>query len=142
METLKYTVIKNKDQYFDYCKKLESLIDNNADQDEIDLLTVLIESFDSKNNTLNDADPVILLHSFMEDHELKAKHLSEILGLSKGYISDILNYKKGFSKDVIRKLSEYFKVNQEAFNRQYLLIAPLSDKIKKQNKIFSGIESK
>jgi HTH-type transcriptional regulator/antitoxin HigA len=48
--------------------------------------------------------------------------LSDILGLTKGTISKILNYNKGLSKDTIRKLSDYFKVSQETFNRPYILI--------------------
>lgn len=58
----------------------------------------------------------------MEEHDLKAKDMVEILDLSKGTISKILNYHKGLSKDTIRKLSDYFKVSQEAFNRPYRLV--------------------
>jgi len=42
--------------------------------------------------------------------------------LSKGTISKILNYYKGLSKETIRKLSDYFKIAQEAFNRPYRLV--------------------
>ena len=58
----------------------------------------------------------------MEENKLKPKDLIEILDLSKGTISKILNYHKGLSKDTIRKLSHYFKVSQEAFNRPYKLV--------------------
>ena len=58
----------------------------------------------------------------MENHDLQAKDLVAIMDLSKGTISKILNYHKGLSKDTIRKLSDYFKVSQEAFNRPYELI--------------------
>jgi HTH-type transcriptional regulator/antitoxin HigA len=58
----------------------------------------------------------------MNSHNIKAKDLVMLLGISKSYISEILNYKKGFSKSVIRLLSTYFKVSQEAFNRPYDLI--------------------
>ena len=125
METLKYKIIKSKLQYNQYCKQLETLLDsgskNNATKEEIDLLTLLIEKYDAEHNTFAEVDPIRLLHSFMSDHNLKAKDLVEILDISKGYVSDILNYKKGLSKDVIRKLAERFKVNQEAFNRPYKL---------------------
>ena len=131
METtvLKYTVIKNKSQYEEYCNQLEGLLSggiNNAIQDEIDLLTLLIEKFDEENNTFKESDPITLLHSFMKDHHFKPQHLVDILGISKGYVSDILNYKKGLSKEVIRKLAGYFKVRQEAFNRHYKL-TPAAD---------------
>ena len=126
MEVLKYKVISNKAQYIDYCKKLESLIfDQVKNQnfiDEIELLTLLIEKWDSEHNTFNELDPVQLLTSFMNSHNIKAKDLVTLLGISKSYVSEILNYKKGFSKSIIRSLSTYFKVSQEAFNRPYDLI--------------------
>jgi HTH-type transcriptional regulator / antitoxin HigA len=123
METLKYKVIKSKDQYETYCCTLEHLIelDNQSDQDEIELLTFLIEKWDEEYNTLRDLNPIELLNALMSEHQLKAKDLVDICGLSKSTISKILNYQKGLSKDSIRNLSNYFKVSQEAFNRPYLL---------------------
>lgn len=121
METLKYTIIKNKEQYEEYCNLLEELIIHNKSNDEIDLLTLLIEKWDTDHSLMNDADPIVLMKSLMNEHGLIAKDLTEILELSKGTISKILNYQKGLSKDTIRKLSEYFKVSQEAFNRPYKL---------------------
>lgn len=124
METLKYLVIKDQEQYDKYCQTLENLITENETkfQDEIDLLTLLIEKWDNEHNTFADSDPIELLKSIMDDHNIKAKDLVGILGLSKGTISKILNYQKGLSKDTIRKLSEHFKLSQEAFNRPYKLI--------------------
>lgn len=121
METLKFTIIKNKEQYNKYCDILEDLISQDKNQDEIDLLSLLIEKWDDEHNTFNDSDPIELLKTLMIEHKLKAKDLIDILDLSKGTISKILNYHKGLSKDTIRKLSDYFKVSQEAFNRPYRL---------------------
>ena len=117
METLKFTIIKNKEQYNKYCNILEDLVtqDRKEVQDEIDLLTLLIEKWDNEHNTFNDSDPIELLKSLMEEHNLKAKDLADILDLSKGTISKILNYQKGLSKETIRKLSDYFKLSQETF---------------------------
>ncbi|PWE00184.1 helix-turn-helix domain-containing protein [Marinilabilia rubra] len=124
METLKYTVIKDVEQYKKYCDILEELIlnENNATRDELELLTLLIEKWDNEHNTFKDSDPIELLKTLMNEHDLKAKDLTGILDLSKGTISKILNYHKGLSKDTIRKLSDYFKLSQEAFNRPYKLI--------------------
>lgn len=128
MPVLKYKVIRSKQQYAKYCKMLEILLDSGSKSkviaDEIDLLTLLIEKWDEEHGTLQDVDPIRLLHSLMTDDKLKAKDLAELLGMSKGYISDILHYKKGLSKEVIRKLSERFKVSQAAFNRPYKLKSP------------------
>jgi len=124
METLKFTIIKNKEQYEKYCDTLENLILNEAksSQDEIELLTLLIEKWDNEHNSFTDLNPIELLKSLMDENNLKAKDLIDILDLSKGTISKILNYHKGLSKDTIRKLSGYFNVSQEAFNRPYKLI--------------------
>ncbi len=124
MGLLKYTIIKNKKQYDKYCNILEELIiQNNEDVlDEIDLLNLLIEKWDAEHNSLDDLNPVELIKALMEENKLKNKDLIEILDLSKGTVSKILNYHKGLSKDTIRKLSHYFKVSQEAFNRPYRLI--------------------
>ena len=124
METLKFTIIKSKEQYDKYCDFLENLIalDDRKVQDEIDLLTLLIEKWDIEHNTFSESDPIEILKSLLIEHNLKAKDLVKILNLSKGTISKILNYHKGLSKDTIRKLSDYFKVTQETFNRPYRLI--------------------
>jgi len=121
METLKYTLIKSVEQYRIYCKSLEHLIElDNADvQDEIELITLLIEKWDDEHNSFKELDSVQVLKYLMKEHQLKAKDLVEILGITKGTVSKILSYQKGFSKEVIRALSKYFKVSQETFNRPY-----------------------
>ena len=124
MKSLKYTIIKSRKQYDKYCDILEELVcnENKDAKDEIELLTLLIEKWDAENNSLKDSDPIKLLKSLMEESNLRAKDLVEILGLSKGTVSKILNYNKGLSKETIRKLADYFKVSQETFNRPYRLV--------------------
>lgn len=123
VKTMKYTVIKSREQYNRYCRMLEELATGKkeGDEDEIELLTLLIEKWDEMHNTFSDSDPVSLLKGLMDEHNLKSKDLADILNLSKGTVSKILNYRKGLSKSTIRKLSDYFGLSQEAFNRPYKL---------------------
>jgi HTH-type transcriptional regulator/antitoxin HigA len=134
MATLKYKVIKNKIQYKKYSNTLEDLVfsgsKNKNTKDEITLLTLLVEKWEAEHNTFEEVDPVNLLHSLMDDHNMKAKDLVELLEVSKGYVSDILNYKKGLSKDVIRKLAAHFKLSQETFNRPYKLVVPGNSRLR------------
>ena len=84
-KSLKYTVIKSRAQYDEYCRILEDLISKNDNdlEDEIELLTVLIENWDKNNSALSDIeDPVQILKVLMNEHNLKAKDLTEILDLS------------------------------------------------------------
>ncbi len=128
MNVLKYIVIKSEDQYQDYCNILEGLLSieapNNNIQNEIDLLTLLIESYEDSNNSLTELEPIPLLKELMTEHQLTATELAGILGVSKGLVSDILHLRKNLSKEVIRKLSEHFHLRQEAFNRLYALQTP------------------
>jgi HTH-type transcriptional regulator/antitoxin HigA len=134
MDSLKYKVIKSQEQYNEYCKILEELVFSSQEygefDDEIELLTFLIEKWDEQQNSFEEVDPVELLRSLMKEHHLRAKELVGILGVSKGLVSDILNYKKGLSKEIIRSLASYFKVSQEAFNRPYKLKSALNSHLR------------
>jgi HTH-type transcriptional regulator/antitoxin HigA len=136
---LKYKIIKSEAQYQQYCNLLEELIlkDENK-EDEIELLTFLIEKWDNENVSFGDADPIEIIKFLMKENNLRSKDLVEILGLSKGTISKILNYQKGLSKNTILKLSEYFKVSQETFNRPYQLTQGVKSNIKKKRIVKSG----
>lgn len=145
MATLKYKVIKSNAQYKEYANMLEGLVfaDLKAkdSQDEIDLLTLLIEKWDAEHAMLKAVDPIKLLHSMMDDHKMKSKDIVQLLKVSKGYVSDILHYKKGLSKESIRVLSAHFKVNQEAFNRPYKLVSNATQ-VKKSKFVSKAVKRK
>jgi HTH-type transcriptional regulator/antitoxin HigA len=125
MQALPYTVIKTALQYQQYCARLEELAtaaDAATRQDELDLLTLLIETWDRTHATLPEADPIELLRSLMASQGLAAKDLAALLEVGKSTVSDILNRRRGLSKEVIRRLASHFQVAQEAFNRPYELV--------------------
>lgn len=124
MSTLTYTVIKTEEQYYEYCDLLEEIAFSDVAEereDEMELLTLLIKTWDKEHVPIPEMDPVELLKSFMEDHDLKQADLVEIAGVGKSTISEILNYKKRMSKAVIRNIAEHFKIQQEALNKSYRL---------------------
>ena len=134
MKSLKYKIIKTRKQYNDYCKIVEELVQGNSNNkdinDEVELLTLLIEKWDEEHNSFAKADPISILKFLMDEHKLKSKDLVDILGVSKGLVSDILNYKKGLSKESIRKIATHFKISQEAFNKPYQLDLPVNPRLK------------
>ncbi len=132
MESLKYKIVKNAGQYEEYCNLLETLVDqpeSEEHEEEIELLTLLIEKWDEEHSTLKENDPVELLKFLMAENQLKPKDLSELLGVGKSVVSEILSYKKGFSKEIIRKLADRFKLKQDAFNRPYALKIVIKRKV-------------
>ncbi len=132
MNTLKYTIIKSREQYNLYCNKLEELDfeEDGQYEDEIELLAFLIEKYDNENTSFRQLDPVETIKSLMKDHNLKSKDMAAILNLSTGTISKILSYQKGLSKETIRKLANHFKMQQEAFNRAYKLVSKVNREYK------------
>ncbi len=121
---MKYKVIKTEEQYEEYCGILEELVysEKNADkQEEIELLTLLIEDWDERNRLSPKLDPVEILQSLMDEHQLNQSELADIAEVGKSYISEIINHKKRMSKKVIRNVSGHFKIRQEALNRPYEL---------------------
>ncbi len=134
METLKYKIITSEKQYDGYCKTLENLVfektKNKAIKEEIALLTLLVEKWDSEHNIFDDLDPVGVLKAVMKEHKMKSAGLAKMLKVSPGLVSDIINYKKGFSKEIIRQLAAFFKLSHEAFNRPYQLKTPINNHLK------------
>ncbi|MBA2563670.1 MAG: transcriptional regulator [Chitinophagaceae bacterium] len=131
MTELKYPVVKNRAQYNAYCNALEELLgkpeQTNKEEEEIELLTTLIEVWDRQHSQTNQLDPIQLLRSFIREHKLKPFQIMKIMCInSRGHLYEILNYRKGLSKEVIRNLAAYFKVSQEAFNQRYSLKKSLS----------------
>jgi len=118
-----YKVIKTKEQYLEYSLRLKKLWDQPtaANEDERELIEVLIETWERENLKQPDSDPVQLIKFLMENHQLSRNEMMEILEINKSTLSKILNYQKGLSKNVIRKLSDHFKISQEAFNKPYLI---------------------
>jgi HTH-type transcriptional regulator / antitoxin HigA len=135
MESPAYKVIKSTEQYKDYCNLLEGLVmakrKTRAQQDTIELLTLLIEKWDGVHNSFSNADPVELLAYLMKENKLRATALAAELEFSKSLLSDILHYRRGFSREIIRKLSARFKVSQELFNRPYKLTLPEKGRLEK-----------
>lgn len=135
MGSPEYKIIKSTEQYKDYCNLLEGLVmakrKTRAQQDTIELLTLLIEKWDEAHNSFSKADPVELLAYLMRENKLRATALAAELGFSKSLLSDILHYRRGFSREIIRKLSARFKVSQELFNRPYKLALPGNGRLEK-----------
>lgn len=137
MAPLPFKVIKSEKQYYKYNRILYDLVftkkkNTKEENDIIELLQVLIESYDNEHNTFGDVDPVRMLKSLMEDHKIKAVDMAKFLKISKGHMSDILNYRRAISKPVVRKLAERFKMREEGFSKPYFLKPARRKKAKKK----------
>ncbi|MFZ9847109.1 MAG: helix-turn-helix domain-containing protein [Flavobacteriales bacterium] len=124
---MKYTRINSKTQYVDYCKQYEKILNacvakgiDESKNEEAELLYVLIKDYDARHSFKTaKSNPVEFLRLLMEENNISAAKLAAETGISKGTISDILHYKKGMGKTFIRKIAEYFKIDQAKLNVPY-----------------------
>ena len=80
----------------------------------LELLVVLIETYEDEHYPIPDASPNGVLKSFMEDRGLKQIDLLPVFG-SSGIASEVVNGKRSISKAQAKKLAEFFKVSVEIF---------------------------
>lgn len=124
MNTLVYTIIKNREQYDLYCEKLESLTENNSQAyDEIELLSYLVQKFNdevSEKYYLN-MNPVELLLDLLSENKISQIELSRRIKVSPQLINDIVKYRREISKSVAIKLGKEFCMKYYAFLKPYSL---------------------
>jgi HTH-type transcriptional regulator/antitoxin HigA len=80
-----------------------------AELDYAELLTLLIEDFESKHYALPKASPVEVLRFLMDQHSLKQKDLLDIFG-NASVTSEVLSSKRELSKEHIRRLADRFSI--------------------------------
>jgi HTH-type transcriptional regulator/antitoxin HigA len=85
-----------------------------AEKELADLLTLLIEDFESKRYELPRAKPVEVLRFLMDQHSLKQKDLIGVFR-ARSIVSEVLSGKRKLTKEHIERLSERFHVSPDVF---------------------------
>lgn len=85
-----------------------------AEKELAELLTLLIEDFESKRYELPRAEPLEVLRFLMDQHSLKQKDLVDVFG-TRSIVSEVLSGKRKLNKDHIERLSRRFHVSPDAF---------------------------
>ncbi len=121
---MKYTVIKNEQQlkkYSDILIKLSFKSELTKDEkDEVDLLTLLIHDYESKNYVFEASDPIEIIKFMLEQQELTRDDLKNYIG-SMSKVSEILSKKRPLSIRMIRNLSEGLHIPASLLIKQYPL---------------------
>jgi len=79
-----------------------------------ELLTVLIDEYESRRYPIGKATPQQTLHHLLEARKLTQKDLWKVFG-SKGITSEVFHGKRSISKNQAKKLAEFFHVSVELF---------------------------
>jgi HTH-type transcriptional regulator/antitoxin HigA len=119
-QTAKFLFVPtNEAEYNQLAKLLDEMTDIVRDDEShplanlMDVVGVLIETYENEHVPEPISDPISVLKYFMEEYNLKQKDLAE-LG-SQGVVSEILNGKRELNLRQIKVLSERFKVPASVF---------------------------
>jgi len=119
-ETAKFLFVPaDEGEYDQLVELLDELTDIVRDDEShplanlMDVVGVLVESYENEYVPEPEADPISILKYFMEEYDLKQKDLTE-LG-SQGVVSEILSGKRELNIRQIKALSERFQVPASVF---------------------------
>lgn len=120
-ETMELKVIKTKKEYQAAINRLEEIFDSKKGSktaDELELLSLLIEKYETENNPIDLPDPIEAIKFRMEQLGYKQKDLADAIGL-KSRVSEILNRKRKLTLDMIRKLHVTLGIPTEVLLKEY-----------------------
>ena len=113
------TVIQTKAENDYYLAVVEGLMrkgDEMSNEEEalLDLLSLLIETFERRHYKIKKSTPRAILNELMVANRLKQSDLLPVFG-SKGRVSEVVNGKRDISKEQAKKLATFFHVTADLF---------------------------
>jgi HTH-type transcriptional regulator/antitoxin HigA len=108
--------IRTEADYEAALARIELLMDtefNTPEGDELDILTTLVESNESKHFLIPGCDPVEVIRFRMEQRGMKPGDLTPIIG-SRSKVTEVLNHKRQLSLTMIRNLHSQLNVPYES----------------------------
>lgn len=115
--------IRSKKEYQAALTEVERLWDaptKSAEADRLDVLTMLVESYERQHFPIADPDPIELLSHVMESRGLTRKDLEAYIG-PRGRVADILNRTRPLTLEMIRRLADGLQLPAEILIKPYQL---------------------
>lgn len=115
--------IRTRRDYLAALKEVESLWNARAgskESDRLEVLTLLIQAYESEHYPIPDPDPIELLLHVMEARGLTRKDLEPYIG-SRARVAEVLNRVRPLSLEMIRRLSEGLGIPADVLVRRYEL---------------------
>lgn len=107
--------IKTNEQYRDYLKIIDKLIDCEDDSPEeqvLELISILVESYETEHFPIEPPNPIDAIKLRLEEKELKGKDLAQYFG-SSSRVSEILNSKRQMTIEMARKIRAGLGISAE-----------------------------
>lgn len=113
--------IKTEQDYQFALERLEEIFDakpNSKEGDELEILSILIEKYESKHFPIEMPDPIEAIKFRMDQLGIKQKDLAEAVGFN-SRVSEILNKKRKLTIEMVRNLSEKLRIPTEVLIQKY-----------------------
>jgi len=120
---MKIKPIRTEKDYELALKEIESLMEATPESDEFDkleVLSLLIENYESSHYSIDTPDPIEAIKFRMEQEGLIQNDLIEIFG-NKSRVSEVINKKRKLTLKMIRNLNAYLNIPYENLMREYEL---------------------
>ena len=113
--------IKTKADHRAALKEIERLMDTRPGTpagDRLEVLTTLVERYESQHEPIDSPDPVDALLYHMESRGLTRRDLEPYLG-SRARVAEVLNRRRPLTIAMIRKLNSGLGISAEVLSRSY-----------------------
>ena len=114
-------MIRNQREYRAALKQAEALWDSpdgSRDAERLEVLALLIESYERKRYPVADPDPIDFLLHVMESRGLTRKDLEPMIG-SRARVAEVLNRVRPLTLEMIRRLAAGLDVPADVLIRDY-----------------------
>ena len=115
--------IKSEEKYESYLEQAYRLMQmdlkpNSTEADDLELLSILIEAYETEHYPLDPPHPIEAILFRLGQMNMNKSELTKILG-SRSRTSEILSGKRKLSLGMIRKLNELLGIPAEVLIRDY-----------------------
>jgi HTH-type transcriptional regulator/antitoxin HigA len=113
--------IKTKADHRAALKEIERLMDakpGTTAGDRLEILTTLVDRYESEHEPIEPPDPIEALLYHMESRGLARRDLEPYLG-SRARVAEVLNRRRALTIDMIRKLHEGLGISADVLIRPY-----------------------
>jgi HTH-type transcriptional regulator/antitoxin HigA len=118
---MKIRPIKTKADHRAALKEIERLMEAKPGTpagDRLDVLTTLVERFESQHEPIGPPNPIDALLYHMESRGLTRRDLETLIG-SRARVAEVLNRRRALTIEMIRKLHEGLGISAEVLIRPY-----------------------
>ncbi len=118
---MEHKVIKTEEEYKLALKRLEVIFDaefGSMEGEELDLLSLLIDSYEKIHYPIDLPDPIEAIKFRMEQMNYKPKDLADVIGF-RSRVTEILGKKRKLSLEMIRKINKRMHISTDVLIQEY-----------------------